>query len=437
MGESTQESPLPPVTRAEVTTGPNPPDRTLVGCRLEGFTRAWEEEIGDQASSRTVREGVLIQFGPTKPTLSKSPVQFPARTHKSAEILEATHQLLLKGAIETVKDTSTPGFYSRLFTVPKASGGVRPVIDLSTLNTYLVCPKFKMETSQSIRQAVLPGEWVTSIDIQDAYLHIPLAQSVRRYFRFVVDGVAYQFRSLPFGLNSAPREFTRLLHPLLKKLRKQGIKVHAYLDDWIIRAKSREECLRHTQEVLRLLERLGWLVNHKKSSLTPSQSFDFLSMSFDTVRATVAPAAKFHAATTAILVRAKHLPRWSARRLHQIVGLLQFLATLVHRGRLNLRPIQSWIRERWVQRSGRWSDILKVDSKLVSFLGWWARREILAGVPLVSPEPSISMCTDASKTGWGAHLEVETASGVWPPELREAHINELELRAVLLALQQF
>ena len=44
--------------------------------------------------------------------------------------------MVSKGAVEVV-DTPTPGFYSRLFLVPKAQGGWRPVIDLSPLNKFL------------------------------------------------------------------------------------------------------------------------------------------------------------------------------------------------------------------------------------------------------------------------------------------------------------
>ena len=37
----------------------------------------------------------------------------------------------------------TPGFYSRLFLVPKKTGGMRPAIDLSILSSYLSVPHFK------------------------------------------------------------------------------------------------------------------------------------------------------------------------------------------------------------------------------------------------------------------------------------------------------
>ena len=39
------------------------------------------------------------------------------------------------GAVERVHNVNTPGFYSRIFLVPKRTGDIKPVIDLKLLNT--------------------------------------------------------------------------------------------------------------------------------------------------------------------------------------------------------------------------------------------------------------------------------------------------------------
>jgi hypothetical protein len=103
-----------------------------------------------------------------------------------------------------------PGFYSRLFLVPKKTGGMRPVIDLSILNTYLVVPHFKMETNRSNRASILPGVWSTSLDLTDAYFHCPISAVFRKCLHFVWDNKVFQFRALPFGLAIAPLVFTKL-----------------------------------------------------------------------------------------------------------------------------------------------------------------------------------------------------------------------------------
>ena len=61
----------------------------------------------------------------------------------------------------------------------------------------MVVPHFKMETQGSVRSAIRSQEWTVSIDIRDAYLHVPIRKAVRKYLRFVVNKQVYQFTCLP------------------------------------------------------------------------------------------------------------------------------------------------------------------------------------------------------------------------------------------------
>ena len=100
-----------------------------------------------------------------------------------------------------------PAAISRLLQQPllgaKKSGGLRPVINLKPLNLFIK-KKFKMETTRSIRKALSPGDWVTSIDLNDSYFHIPVHPELQRYLRIVVGVKVFQFKALPFGLSPAP-----------------------------------------------------------------------------------------------------------------------------------------------------------------------------------------------------------------------------------------
>ena len=87
-----------------------------------------------------------------------------------------------------------------------------------------------METQGSVRAAIRSQEWTVSIDIRDAYLRVPMHKAVRKYLRFVVNKQIYQFTCLPFGLATSPREFTKLLRPVVALLRQRGVRLHVYLD---------------------------------------------------------------------------------------------------------------------------------------------------------------------------------------------------------------
>ena len=68
-----------------------------------------------------------------------------------AELLDAeVTELLRKGAIE--KCNRGPGFYSRMFLVPKKGGKSRPIINLKPLNWYVRTPHFTMTTLKDVSQ---------------------------------------------------------------------------------------------------------------------------------------------------------------------------------------------------------------------------------------------------------------------------------------------
>ena len=69
------------------------------------------------------------------------------------------------------------------------------------------------------------------MDLQDAYLQVPIHPGSRRYLQFTMAGVPYQFRVLCFGLTTAPQVFTRLMAPISAILCRYGIRVLRYLDD--------------------------------------------------------------------------------------------------------------------------------------------------------------------------------------------------------------
>lgn len=74
-----------------------------------------------------------------------------------------------------------------------------------------------------------------SVDIKDAYLHIPTFQPHQRFLGFAVAEFHYKFVALLFSLCAAPRVFTMFLPPDVGLLKIQGILILGYLDDLLFR----------------------------------------------------------------------------------------------------------------------------------------------------------------------------------------------------------
>ena len=65
---------------------------------------------------------------------------------------------------------------------------------------FLISPPFRMDTAKDIASLLRPGDWMASIDLKDAYFHIPVNRRFRRLLRFGWRGRLYQYLVIPFGL---------------------------------------------------------------------------------------------------------------------------------------------------------------------------------------------------------------------------------------------
>ncbi|KAM8930673.1 uncharacterized protein RCH25_006588 [Pelodytes ibericus] len=133
------------------------------------------------------------------------------RPYEDRELVsQEVTSLFSKGAIRKVPPTSL-GSLSNLFLVPKKGGGIRPVINLRPLNAFVMYQHFKMEGIHCLRDLLLMGDWMVKLDLQDAYLTVPVTPDHQPYLQFMWDHTIWQFTCLPFGLSSAPWCFTKLL----------------------------------------------------------------------------------------------------------------------------------------------------------------------------------------------------------------------------------
>ena len=223
IGEEGVETPLP---NDSFKASNSPP----VGGHHRSFSRDWQANNCSSNVLNIITNGYVLPFL-SKPNLVRFPLiisEYEALP-KDQALADCIQSLLSKNAIERVENVKSLGFYSRLFLVPKPHQRWRPVIDLSRLNTFLHVEKFKMETPESIRTSLIPGEWVALIDLSDAYLHIPIHPHSRKYLRFCHRSQVFQITSLPFGLATAPQVFTmivkevKLMAPFILQLKSKHV----------------------------------------------------------------------------------------------------------------------------------------------------------------------------------------------------------------------
>ena len=131
------------------------------------------------------------------------------------------------------------------------------------------------------------------------------------------------------------------------------------------------------------------------------------------------------------------LPSCPVQQFMSLIGLLIATEKQVHLGRLHMRPIQWHLKNNWrvpesLEKGHSNTKVLAPTFTMVA-----AEDNGLTGQPFHPIKHALQIFTDASKEGWGPHLNECTAGGTWSLPESKLHINFLELKAVFLALKEF
>ena len=102
---------------------------------------------------------------------------------------------------------------------------------------------------------------MTCTDLKDVYLSVHVHKSSHKYMCFQWKNMCHAFQGLPFGPNTAPRVFTKLVKLIADYLRKRDIRIIVYQDDFLILGSSIEESKATTQLTLDLLQWLRFTTN--------------------------------------------------------------------------------------------------------------------------------------------------------------------------------
>lgn len=382
--------------------------------------------------------GHVIEFSCPPPDSGVRPTPWPSCLTKRSELSLGITALLQKGAIQEVPPLEVGlGFYSRIFLVPKLTGGFRLVLDLKALNKWVVRIPFRMETLQRVIPLVLPGHYMCTLDLQDAYYHVPIHPQSRRFLRFCVQGRHFQFLVLPFGLRSAPRVFTKVVAPVVAVLHLRGLLVYPYLDDWLIHAPSQSLLLEAQGVVCSVLRDHGFLLNLPKCQLSPSQDLVFIGARFRTDLGRVFLPVPRILTLVSLARRFLQGDSFPVRLWLRLLGLMAATVFTVAWARFHLHPLWLYLLSRWNPVSLELDVLLPVSPSVLPALLWWSVSEHLSqGLPL-QPSPPVTLTTDASSFGWGATLGSLSLQGRWSlPESRRSS-NWRELSAVFRAVMGF
>ena len=89
-------------------------------------------------------------------------------------------------------------------------------LDARKINQIIIPDRESPEPINEILQKFSGVKYMTSLDLTAGYWQAPLATESRRYTAFLFNGKNYQFKRLPFGLNTSVASFIKCLDKILQ-----------------------------------------------------------------------------------------------------------------------------------------------------------------------------------------------------------------------------
>ncbi len=343
------------------------------------------------------------------PYQSQIPNELPFSPQERENLNMEVQKMVDKQAIQRIPQNQfNKGFHSQLFIVPKKDGGQRPIINLKRLNSFVQTHHFKMEGIYMLKDLLKEGDWMTKVDLKDAYFMVPIASQHRKLLRFSWDRQVYQFNCLPFGLSSAPWTFTKVTRPLIATLRSLGMRIIIYIDDILIMAETQSLAKEHTAGLIFLLENLGFIVNHPKSILNPMQTIEYLGFEIKSptmeMRLPGEKIKHIRQETTKLLQSENP----STRELSRLLGKLSHASQAIPPAPLFYRNMQDCLRRSLQYGDRQYQNPLHLSYEAREEMEWWKTHLTRwNGKLLLKRNPQLTIETDASNTGWGAFCQNE------------------------------
>lgn len=319
--------------------------------------------------------------------------------------------------------------------VPKKDGSFRLILNLRQLNEFIDSLHFKMEDYRSVVNLMTKDCFFVSIDLQDAYHLIPVHESSQKYLLFEFQGKLYRYTCIPFGLSTAPRLFTKVMRPVMGRLRSLGFTSNYYLDDILLLENSTERCIENRDKSIDLFNFLGLLINFEKSSLIPSQVIEYLGFIFDSRALTIVLPKRKVLHVESLIQKFINNPNKSIQDGSVLIGTLVSCCPAVAYSALYIRQLEYEKTQALVRSSGDYEGLFIVSEQSISDLNWWTANIVGAKNPIRYDQFLYTLTTDASLSGWGAHTDKKVTRGFWSIFEKVYHINTLELIAVYYGLQ--
>ena len=303
--------------------------------------------------------------------------------------------------------------------------------------------RVRYEGLKTLPLVLKPGDWMVSIDLHSGYDALQLTQGSRALFgvrvvltaqeveellqlgllqaeqlgKVLADGSVEVFGqpvTLPQGFTLSCGIFTKLTRQLVRVWRSKGWRLAHLLDDLIFADQCKDRLIQKVEEVVALLQSLGFFVAWNKSILQPTQVIKWVGWVIDTLRFVVhVPGDKVEAYEQLVQQVVSAPDAQAVRTLARLAGKLISMNAAIPFARLLTRETY-----RCICPDNGWDATARVTPQMVAELMeviQWLRPYNVRGAPIRrgAKMQSMRLMLDGSPHGFGVRVDGKLRDVQW------------------------
>lgn len=254
------------------------------------------------------------------------------------EKVEAEIERLVKEGVWTPVEVGEWG--TPVVPILKEDGSLRLCGDYKlTVNKTIITDRHPIPKIEHLLANLHDAVYFSKIDLKEAYAQVPLDEEAKKYLTLSTHKGLYQPNKLPYGVASAPGFFQRQMEQILAGMGN----VNVFLDDIIIKGKTKEENLKNTAEVLKKLGECGLKLKKSKCILLATK-IKYLGLEIDRNG--------IHALTERVEAIDKTPRPKNVKELQAFLGMLNYYARFIKDRATKLRPLYELLKKEKYE----WSD---------------------------------------------------------------------------------
>ena len=188
---------------------------------------------------------------------------------------------------------------------------------------------------------------------------------------------------------------------------------------------------------MRLYDKLGFVINFKKSQIVLTQRIRILGFVIGSLKIIVTLTEERKQKLKTLILNLLRINKSTIRYLAKVIGTIISYMPAAILGPLFYRYLENDKVTSLRLNKGNFDAPAKISPEGKQELEWWLKNTDNIEKPIALPSIDLEYFCDSSSYSWGANFNTHKIGGAWDMKEKALHINCKELLAVYYSLRSF